>query len=67
MQIQTDMVIRKIVHMPETTFVFEARLVNPNDHSEVYARGSYGLTEQEAIGNLTRRVNAQDNTIKFRR
>jgi hypothetical protein len=48
-KVAADLVIRKV-----ESGAFEARLVNPANHSETYARGSWGLTEAEAIRNLQR-------------
>lgn len=70
LQVQTDMMIRKVggkgSENPTAGDAYEARLVATNDHSHVYVRGSYGLTEQEAIENLVRRINQQNGTVTFK-
>ena len=63
MQIETDLVIRKVrgvgTENPGAGDVYEARLVNPTDHSEVYVRGSWEMTEADAIENVTRKAKAK--------
>ena len=53
-QVPSDLIIRKTENG-----VFEARLVNPTNHLETYCKGSWGMTEADAIRNLTSQHNVK--------
>lgn len=53
-KVQADLVIRKV-----ESGAFEARLVNPDQPSETYVKGSWGMTEADAIRNLTEAHNVK--------